>query len=342
MGNSRIKDGARLVGDKLTKGGINTLRDEGYSKADIYGIADRIGNVGDKVQGKISGWGGSGGGSSGGEEDRKPWITHSVALPGTSGQRIWTNEDGGIAARNSDIDGVMADVQYGGLQAFRNRMATTQSAEKLNRYLEKTGYSLQGGKGQAVVGYRPVTLEGTNYGANPYLSSYGGGIDGDWPGSREYVPIYGAAPQKAKKPKQPDAPEVGRDSGGGGGEPPPASFGGSEEANRLIREGTFDVPARPTYGEEFLQDYMADRDSSNGGGDTSGPDPNAPVMQVNGSYGSLRDGYPRAGDWSPPRNDGSENWNITPGGTPEDNAELTRTFAASQAFRDRLFGMVGV
>ena len=341
MGNSRIKDGAQLVGNKLTKGGIKTLRDEGYSKADIYGIADRIGNVGDKVQGKISGWGGSGNRGGGGEEDRKPWITRSVALPGTSGNRVWTNEDGGIAARNSDIDGVLYGVKDGGLQAYRNRMATAQSAEKLNRYLEKTGYSLQGGKGQAVVGYRPITLEATNFGALPFLNAYQGGIDGDAPGSREYVPIYGAAPQKAKKPKKPKAPEAGRDSGGGGGEAGGGGFGGSEEANRLIREGTFDVPARPTYGEEFLQDYMADRDSSNGGGDSSGPDPNAPVMRVNGSYGSLRDGYPSERDWTPPRNDGSENWNITPGGTPEDNEELSRTFAASQAFRDRLMGMVG-
>jgi hypothetical protein len=265
MGNKNIKDGAKLVGDKFTKGSINDLRDAGYKKADIQAIADRIGNVGEKVQNKMSGWSDSGNGG----EDNKPWKTRSVQLPGTSGYRLWTNEDGGVAARNSDIDGVMADVQFGGLQAFRNRMATKQSAEKLNKYLEKTGYSLEGGKGRTVVGYRPIEVERTNYGANPYLSSYQGGLDGDLPGGTEYVAIYSGKTKKKEGKKDEGSEEEERGGGEEGFPGPPSSGslspggrggsrGGGSSGDGSVRS-TVDVPEVQDWN---IEEQIAEQDAA--------------------------------------------------------------------------------
>lgn len=260
---------------------------------------------------------------------KKPWKAYSTAIPGTSGERLWLNKKGGVA-NNDEVKPEWAG-EYGmqGHQAWKNRTATTRSAEKLNNYLDRTGYSLKPGKGMAVVDHQPLWIRPEQrFGGGP-------GIRMDVAeGFREYVPIYGQvqAAKGGKRDKKEEAPA--EHSGGEGGGGAPEAFGGSEEANRLIREGTFDVPPRPTYGESFLQDYM-------NAGEDEGPDGNAPIMQPSSPSRPLRDGYPSEGDWTPPRNDGSENWNITPGGTPEDNEELSRTFAASQAFRDRLFQMVG-
>ena len=264
---------------------------------------------------------------------KKPWKAYSTAIPGQSGERLWLNKKGGVA-NNDEVKPEWAG-EYGmqGHQAWKNRTATTRSAEKLNNYLDRTGYSLKPGKGMAVVDHQPLWIRPeqrfstarTGSGVNTEVAE----------GFREYVPIYGpAGGGKGGKGK----PERER---GSKGEKPGApgdagyeSFGGSDAANEAIESGLFDAPARPTYGESFLKDYM-------NAGEDPGPDGNAPIMQLSSPSRPLRDGYPSEDDWTPPRTDGSENWNITPGGTPEDNEELSRTFAASAAFRERLHQMVG-
>lgn len=261
--NDKIKEGAKLVGNKFTRGSIDELRDAGYKKADIQAIADRIGNVGDKVQNKISGWSDSRGG---GQDDKKPWISRSVQLPGTSGYRLWTNEDGGVAARNKDVEGALNGVQFGGLDAYKNRMATARSADKLNKYLEKTGYSLEGGKGQTVVGYRPITLERTSFGGVPYMNSYQGGLDGELPGGVEYVAIYSGKAPKKDGGKKDNGGEEGGGEEGFPGPPAPGSLspggsrGGRGSGDGSVRS-TVDVPEVQDWGieEQIAEQEAAER-----------------------------------------------------------------------------------
>lgn len=314
-----VKDAIRS-GGKLTRKALEGYQQQGASDSELSKLISKHGNVGSKARNFMDAGEDSG--------PKKPWKHYSTAIPGQSGERLWLNKKGGVA-NNDQVKPEWAG-EYGmqGHQAWKNRTATTRSAEKLNNYLDRTGYSLKPGKGMAVVDHRPLWIKEkerfrTGPGINTEVAE----------GFREYVPIYGqvqaAKGGKRKKPEEPSAEHGGGEGGGA-----PEAFGGSEEANRLIREGTFDVPPRPTYGESFLKDYM-------NAGEDEGPDGNAPIMQPSSPSRPLRDGYPSESDWTPPRTDGSENWNITPGGTPEDNEELSRTFAASQAFRDRLFQMVG-
>lgn len=279
------------------------------------------------------------GGRGGSRDDgpKKPWKHYSTAIPGQSGERLWLNKDGGVA-NNDQVKPEWAG-EYGmqGHQAWKNRTATTRSAEKLNNYLDRTGYSLKPGKGMAVVDHQPLWIRPQErFGAGKVT---GGGLNTEVAeGFREYVPIYGPAGGSKGGGGGKDGP--GRERGSKGEQPGTAgeggyaSFGGSDAANEAIESGLFDAPARPTYGESFLKDYM-------NAGEDKGPDANAPIMQPSSPSRPLRDGYPSEDDWTPPRTDGSENWNITPGGTPEDNDELSRTFAASAAFRERLHQMVG-
>jgi hypothetical protein len=275
---------------------------------------------------------GGGGADSRDEREQKAWKQHSTKLPGTSGHRLWLNKDGGVAGRDSDINTDWMDTDDG--MGWRyNRQATAHSADKLNRYLERSGNSLRGGKGAPIVDYKEVHLEPTRTGGAPWMWARGGAIgDGELPGGKEFVPIYGARPERERERdrdrdrKRPESPQE-----------PTAStnhFGGSDAANEAINSGLFDVPARPTWGEEFLRDYTSRATGSDG------INSDAPIMQSSTSPGSIRDGYPSSSDWTPPRTDGSESWNVSPGGTPEDNEELSRTFAASAAFRDRLNAMV--
>jgi hypothetical protein len=269
-----------------------------------------------------------------GDREKKPWQRHSVELPGTSGQRLWLNEDGGVAARGGDVDPEWKG-EYG-VPSWRNRMAGGKSADKLNAYLDRTGYSLKGGKGAPVVGYKRIDIEADSAGAvMPWLFDGAGSRLENRPGSTEYVPIYGERTRGGDggngrgdgrgdkdKNKNKDKNKGGEIEG---------AFDGTDEANAAINSGMFDVPYRPTWGEEFLRDYT-DREV---GGEMINV--NAPIMQPNPALGDLDDGYPSSSDWTvPATGSGSTS---TGGSSTADDEELARTFAASAAFRNELMGM---
>lgn len=263
-------------------------------------------------------------------EFKKPWKYYSTAIPGTSGERLWLNKDGGAAAGRDEVDPEWAGgYGFDGYQAYKNRTATKRSAEKLNNYLDRTGNSLKPGKGMAVVDHKAVWIKPEQrFGSGP-------GINLDVAeGFREYVPIYGAVSGSGGG---------GDGSGGGGGKSgkkdktdkgteDSGAFEGTDEANAVLDSGEFDTTARPTYGEEFLQDYInADEDL--------GADPEAPILQQSASASSsLASGYPEESGWTPPVYDGSSS---SGGNSAEDDEELSRSFAASADFRERLFQAVG-
>lgn len=259
---------------------------------------------------------------------KKPWQRYSVELSGSSGERLWLTKDGDVAWRNSDVKPEWGG-EYG-IQSWENRMATGSSAQKLNKYLERNPeYSLKGGKGASVVGYRPINIESKERFSVGMGS--GGSMD-SVPGSREYVAIYGPSGKGGKGDSGYERPGGGSGRGGesAAGE---AYYGGTDAANDAINSGIFDAPGRPTYGEEFLADYI------NAPPDM-GPDPNAPIMQPREPISPLADGYPRDDEYSSGDSDVADatanSWQFTPVSMTEEDDEMSRTFAASAAFRDQL------
>lgn len=203
------------------------------------------------------------------KKDDKAWKQYSTELTSSPGHRVWLDKNGGIAARNSDIKSEWLDVDEGFGWRY-NRMATAKSADKLNDYLKRTGYSLQPGDDKAVVGYQKVTLERTRNGGMPWMWSPGNAqSDGEIPGGKEYLPIYGTV-NKAKK--------GGGDESGGGGEGGPIRHSAPTGDNvRIDRGSNFDAttysrPA-PTLTEWVDRSGSSTSTTSTGGTTTSNTTP---------------------------------------------------------------------
>jgi hypothetical protein len=113
---------------------------------------------------------------------------------------------------------------YGsGLQDKGRLNPTQQSSKKLNNYLDKTGYSLRGGDGRTVVGFKTVKTTGYN---NPFANRNGGV---QIAGGKETVAIYG--PSKKERRQE----SGGRSSGSQSGRSSAPSSSGSGAPSAVSR-----------------------------------------------------------------------------------------------------------
>lgn len=114
-------------------------------------------------------------------KDRASSYIRSVS----DGDRFAT-KDGGIDPRQT------VSYERDSPSSWGREEVKSKSAKKLNKYLDKHGYSLSGGEGQSVIGFRPIKTTVTSQ-----EDSSGAGRDGYTPGksstwnSRQMVAIYG-------------------------------------------------------------------------------------------------------------------------------------------------------
>jgi len=231
--------------------------------------------------------------------------------------------------------------QAGSKHNSENRVnaKSIQSQNKLNDYLKKTGYSLQGGKGMQVVGTQKVDMGGRySTGVRDMRAQRQGG-------GKQMVNIYGPA-QTSKQPKeQSRKPE--RSSSRGSGRPDASirSTPASSASQAIQRAGTFDVPARAS--GAFAQDFLSGRGSS-GGNDNAAPQRSASdLINTDSSfYGSganlrgLADGYPRGVNARRDLDRVNSDWSSSLQQAASSNRgayeRSSDRFAGSRAFRDSL------
>jgi hypothetical protein len=100
---------------------------------------------------------------------------------------------------------------------------TKQSSKKLNNYLDKTGYSLRGGDGRTVVGFKTVKTAGYS---SPFANIGSGGVH--IPGGKETVAIYGPSKKERRE-------SGGRSSGSQSGRSSAPSSSGSGAPSAVSR-----------------------------------------------------------------------------------------------------------
>jgi hypothetical protein len=123
-----------------------------------------------------------------------------TALSVSSSGRIQLDSKGRLIP-SDHIRGVGSGSAYNKSTSFT---ADKKSAEDLNKYLKKTGYSLTGGDGRVVVGHKTINTPPASF-ANNYGGAY-------YPSRKETVAIYGPAATS-----QPEVRRGGSGSSSSGG-----------------------------------------------------------------------------------------------------------------------------
>ncbi len=169
--------------------------------------------------------GGGGGGGGGGNKGNKVAASSS----GAKGRL----DDKGRLIPGSSATGA----GYGSGLLDKGRLnPTQQSSKKLNNYLDKTGYSLRGGDGRTVVGFKTIKTAGYS---NPFANRNGGV---HIPGGKETVAIYG--PSKKQQ----------RGGGGGGG-----GRSSGSESGRSSGSSSSGGSSGPVSAVERTRQYAEDR-----------------------------------------------------------------------------------
>ena len=167
---------------------------QGEAKAKAQKQMERGSGGGGNNNGRNNAGGGGGGGNGNGAGANRG----GKALSASSGNKTKLDSNGRLIAGSSFTTGV----GHGASLRDSNRFSPTkQSSEKINNYLKKTGYSLRGGDGRKVVGFKAVNTPSYS---NPVANPNSGGFH--IPGGRETLAIYG--PSKKER-------RANRDGGGG-------------------------------------------------------------------------------------------------------------------------------